>query len=145
MSPLTLNDIKKLTAELSKPQFLGPKTETVRLLNGTKVKIDLGNEYASAEFVPAPFPSAEQNVAGYVIGRLSGYDIALDDGCRVPRMTVSQDFARIQHPDLVKKTQAWMDEFFGYEYKVYECAGRLVMHRDTFNEIRRLMTRGPNV
>lgn len=142
MNPLTLNDIKKLAVELSKPQFVGFKTETVRLMNGTKVVVDLGEEYSSPEFEPAPFPTSFQNTDGYVVGRLSGYDVVLEDACRVPRMRVSAEFARIQHPDLVKKTQDWMTEFFGYEYKTYAVGRKLIMHAHAFEELRMRMTGG---
>lgn len=37
----------------------------------------------------------------------------------VPRVRVSPEFARIQSPDLVNKTNAWMAKFFGEEYPIY--------------------------
>lgn len=37
----------------------------------------------------------------------------------VPRFQVSPEFARIQHPDLVAKTNAWMERRFGTYYPVY--------------------------
>ncbi len=37
----------------------------------------------------------------------------------VPRMQVSPEFARIQSPDLVAKTNAWMEQRFGCYYPMY--------------------------
>jgi hypothetical protein len=46
----------------------------------------------------------------------------------VPRMQVSADFARLQSPELVASTNAWMREFFGTYLPVYVIGRTAQMH-----------------
>ena len=59
-----------------------------------------------------------------------------------PRMQCSSEFARIQSPQLVAETNAWMAQFFGYEARmpdgtVYELnRDVLVMTQATYNQMQ---------
>jgi hypothetical protein len=58
-----------------------------------------------------------------------------------PHMQVSTSFARIQSPELVAATNAWMTEFFGCTERmpdglVYEYLGdTLIMNRATYDRL----------
>lgn len=69
----------------------------------------------------------------------------------VPRMRCSPAFERLQSPELVESTNAWMASFFGYtdmmkDGQVYELVQQntLVMNRNTFNQLREEMQRNRN-
>lgn len=69
-----------------------------------------------------------------------GKAVVIND-VRTTRMQVSPAFAKIQHPDLVAKTNAWMAERFGYDYMVPDgqvrcAADRLVMNSRTFEQLK---------
>jgi hypothetical protein len=52
---------------------------------------------------------------------LYGMPVEVNPICQdVPRMQVSAEFTRLQHPDLVAKTNAWLKEFFGVHDVVYK-------------------------
>ncbi len=74
------------------------------------------------------------------IGTLGGLDIIIDDLLKEPRMKCSDGFKRTQTPELVKKTQEWMGEFFGYTYPIHKIGNRLLMHRKAYEELRFQMT-----
>jgi hypothetical protein len=59
-----------------------------------------------------------------------GMKIVVDKNIQpVPRMQVSPEFARIQSPELVASTNAWMREFFGTYLPYYVIGGStVVMH-----------------
>lgn len=67
-----------------------------------------------------------------------------------PRMQVSESFARLQTPELVAETNAWMASFFGYtellpDGVVYELHGRtLVMNQTTFDNAVAAINRADN-
>jgi len=58
-------------------------------------------------------------------------------------MQVSTEFARLQSPELVASTNAWMREFFGYDeivpdgvvYQIFN--GTLVMNQRTYDKAKR--------
>ncbi len=60
-----------------------------------------------------------------------------------PRMRVSSEFARLQSPELVSETNAWMASFFGYkndipEGTIYEFGaldGMLLMNQATYDKL----------
>lgn len=75
------------------------------------------------------------------IGTLYGKRIQIAP--RHPKMQVSDTFARIQSPELVASTNAWMAQFFGYvetvpDGQVYELVQQntLVMNEQTYERLR---------
>ena len=44
--------------------------------------------------------------------KIHGLDVIIAKS--LPLMQCSHEFSRLQHPDLVKKTNEWMASFFGY-------------------------------
>lgn len=51
---------------------------------------------------------------------LFGLPVIVNPACEnVQRVTVSAEFARLQSPELVASTNAWMREFFGVHDVVY--------------------------
>lgn len=66
-----------------------------------------------------------------------------------PRMQCSPEFARIQDPDLVAKTNAWMADFFGYwetvpdgQVLILNDGAVLLMNQKTWDRVRRAATAG---
>lgn len=61
---------------------------------------------------------------------------------RSPRVQVSPEFVRVQTPELVASTNAWMAQFFGYsellpDGVVYELnRDTLVMNQATYEQVR---------
>lgn len=53
-----------------------------------------------------------------IIGGVPIMPYSADLMAGTPRMTVSKEFALVQSPELVAKTQAWMTKFFGLSYPV---------------------------
>jgi len=83
-------------------------------------------------FQCASFDSMEPRVVGYV-GNLR---VVVDNYSVRQRMNPSKDFKRLQHPELVEKTNQWMREFFGLEYPIYHVNGSLVMHSKMVRELQ---------
>lgn len=61
-----------------------------------------------------------------------------------PKVQCSSEFVRLQSPELVEKTNAWMASFFGYENlipdgQVYQCkiTNTLIMNQKTFDKIQK--------
>ena len=65
---------------------------------------------------------------------------------RSPKMRVSAEFARIQDPDLVARTNAWMAEFFGYVellpdgQMIYsQLDGSILMNATTYGQVMKTL------
>lgn len=56
------------------------------------------------------------------------FEIMIDNSLRHPRMNLSLDFIRLQSPKLVAKTRKWADEFFGFDYPIWQFKNQLFMH-----------------
>lgn len=87
-------------------------------------RIPIGRErYEAASFDPF---SPER------VGTIGSYDVVIDRNIvPVPRKRCSPEFRKIQHPDLVKATDEWYDQFFGRELPIYQIGNKLMMHPDT--------------
>jgi hypothetical protein len=81
-----------------------------------------------------------------MIGSIYGRPIQVCKG--TPRMQVSPAFARIQSPELVASTNAWMAEFFGHtelmkDGEIFELYGHtLVMNQATYSKLVAAHTTG---
>ncbi len=53
-----------------------------------------------------------------------------------PRMQCSDEFCRIQSPELVASTNRWMLEFFGMQRSVWKAGNKLFMHPDDWQKIQ---------
>jgi hypothetical protein len=68
-----------------------------------------------------------------------GRPVQISEAC--PRMQVSEAFKRLQSPELVAETNAWMAGFFGHTElmangEIFELYGHtLVMNRATYNKV----------
>ncbi len=69
---------------------------------------------------------------------LFGMAVYVDDTSTVkPRMQVSDEFRRLQSPELVEATNQWMLSFFGVNYVAYKAGDVLVVHSNTLAEMKR--------
>lgn len=72
--------------------------------------------------------------------KILGMDIIITKG--YPKMQCSSEFARLQKPELVAETNAWMASFFGYENLLKDGEVRqhnktLIMNQNTFSYIQK--------
>jgi hypothetical protein len=71
------------------------------------------------------------------------YGMPVQISARVPRIQCSAEFVRIQTPELVARTNKWMEEFFGYtelvpDGRIYKLPGDiLAMNEATWNKVRK--------
>lgn len=84
-----------------------------------------------AEFEAANYDVANPSTVGHIDGIpvIADYNIGF-----VPRIQVSEAFAKIQSPELVCETNKWMREFFGLHRPIYRFGDHLVMHPDTIRQ-----------
>jgi hypothetical protein len=77
-----------------------------------------------------------------IVATFGGLKIVVDENCWHSKVSVSKEFIRTQHPDLVQETQQWMDHFFGFVYPIYVYEGSCLMHPRTFQEMQLELHKG---
>lgn len=76
-----------------------------------------------------------------------GMPICISDICDMPKMQVGADFRRLQTPELITETNAWMLKFFGIKRHVYKCQNEygpgemLVMSEYSYQQLQRSLTK----
>lgn len=102
---------------------------------GCAVEEELDRE--SVDRMPAPSAPDSAAKGEKMIVNLFGWRVCISTPA--PRMQVSPEFARIQDPDLVARTNTWMTQFYGCDVyppndivKVSKSEGVLMMNESTW-------------
>lgn len=88
---------------------------------GVAAEIEVGTETPNLHFVP--FSTGEPMTA-YV----GPYQVVVDPTLENQKMRPSEEFKRIQSPELWESTNQWMREFFGVTYPIQRIGNILIMH-----------------
>lgn len=103
--------------------LLVPKKIPVNMVDiaGLTVEVEVGTETPNLHFTPF---STGESMGAYV----GPYQVIVDPTMENQKMRPSEEFKRIQSPELWESTNQWMREFFGVTYPIQRIGNILIMH-----------------
>jgi hypothetical protein len=85
--------------------------------------------YEAPNFQYAAFDGTPR--AAYV----GDFEVIIDESLRNPRMNLSPDFVRLQSPELVAKTRKWTNDFFGFDFPIWQINNQLFLHSSQVSKL----------